>query len=115
MKTNKKSLLPLAKLISKLKPEEVPSVLDLISDQGVNGICECVYNVIFTDLKLSKRKKSILKKKIKTKCSLHKIKKIVSKQPIYKRRNYIKQQAGVLPLILATAIPFLADLIFGKK
>jgi hypothetical protein len=114
-KANKKSLLPLIKLISKLKSNDIPDVLDLLSDKGINGICECVYNVIFTQLNLSKRKRNLLKKKINKQCSLHKLKRIVGKDPIFKRRRYLKQQASGLPLILATAIPFLANLIFGKK
>jgi hypothetical protein len=114
-KSNKKSLFPLVKIISKMKPDDIPGVIDLLSNEGVNGICECVYNVIFNDLKLSSKKKSALKKKIKNKCSLEKLKVVVGKQPISKRRDYLKQEAGGLPFILATAIPFLANLIFGKK
>jgi hypothetical protein len=114
-RSDKKSLLTLVRAVSKMKPEEIPNALDMISDKGVHGISECVYNVIFNDLKIGKKKRNILKKKIGEKCSIHKLRKIVTKGPISKRRRYLKQQGGVLPLILGAAIPFLANLIFGSK
>jgi len=84
--------------------------------QTSNNICECVYNVIHTDLNLPKQKKNKLKNFIKANCSIHRINKIASKKEnLFKRRKALKQEGKGLPMILATAIPFLIDLITGRK
>ena len=112
IRTDKKKLLPLLKAFSKMDGKDVGNTVDLLSDEGVDGICECVYNVIFTDLKLSPRKKSQLKRHIKNKCCIKKIRTIIDKsQPVSKRRLLLKQEGSGLPLLLMTAVPFLVDLV----
>lgn len=113
----KKKMVHLIKVLSQTKPADLNKILSYLSDDAINDICECIYNVIYTDLKLSARKKSHLRKCIKSNCSMHKkIKTITSKkEPIFKRRKALNQVGGFLPLLLGTALPFLVDLIFGKK
>ena len=111
-KNEKKKMLPILKSLSKMKSDEIAHSVDCLSDQTIDGICECVYNVIFTDLKLSPRKKSILKKHLKQKCSIQRLKKITNKSwPVSKRRLLLKQEGSGLPLLLMTAVPFIIDLI----
>lgn len=108
----KAKLLPLIKSFSKMNKDDVSHCVDCLNDETVNGICECVYNVIFTDLKLSPKKQSALKKHLKTKCSIDKIKKITKKSyPVSKRRELLKQEGSGLPMLLMTAVPFLIDLV----
>jgi len=114
--TNKKNCVPLLKVLKTLKGPDLKEILLHLDDTSTNVICECVYNVLHTDLKLSSQKKNGLKKFIKSKCSIHRLKKISTKNvPISKRRKYLSQEGTGLPLLLGTAIPFLIDLIFGKK
>ena len=109
---NKAKLVPLIKSLSKMKQDDVSHCVDCLNDETVDSICECVYNVIFTDLKLSSKKKASLKRHIKTKCSIEKIKKITKKSyPVSKRRELLKQEGSGLPLLLMTAVPFLIDLV----
>jgi hypothetical protein len=108
----KKNLIPILKAISKMNVTDFCHSLNNLNDSSVDGICECVYNVIFNDLKLSPRKRNALKKHLKTKCSIEDIKKITSKShPISKRRKLLKQQGAGLPMLLMTAVPFLIDLV----
>lgn len=117
MKNEKrKNIITLLKTLSKTKPDNISEILDFLTDGAIDNICECVFNVIYTDLKLKKGKKIKLKNHLKSNCSVHKLKTVASKKvPISKRRKALAQVGKGLPMILATAIPFLADLIFGKK
>ena len=108
--------LPLIRVLSKLKSEDIIPLLDVLPDEATEIICECVYNVLHTDLKLSSKKKSHLKKFIKSNCNIHRLEKISKKsQPIFKRRKALKQEGKGLPLLLGAAIPFLVDLFMGRK
>ena len=112
----KSKYIPLLNTLKKLKPKEVSDIIDFLNDDAIENICECVYNVIHTDLKLPNRKKNKLKNFIKSNCSVHRINKISSKKEnIFKRRKALKQEGKGLGMILATAIPFLVDLIAGRK
>jgi hypothetical protein len=116
MTEDKKKYIPLLNVLKKLNPKEMEGILDFLNDDAIDNICECVYNVIHTDLSLPNKKKSKLKNFIKSNCSVHRLNKISSKKEnIFKRRKALKQEGKGLPMILATAIPFLVDLIFGKK
>ena len=112
----KKDFLHILKLCKKLKPEEFNSFLDHLSDNSVDSICECVYNVINTDLKLSSAKRRKLKNHIVSKCNTKNIKLITNKKvSISKRRKLIKQEGGFLGPILAAVIPFLTSLFTPKS
>jgi hypothetical protein len=108
--------LPLIRVLSKLKPEDISPLIDVLPDEATEIICECVYNVLHTDIKLSPKKKSHLKKFIKSNCNIHRLEKI-SKKSIHvsKRRKALKQEGKGLPLLLGVAIPFLMDLFMGRK
>lgn len=111
MKKNQ-NIIHLLKLIQK---QNNPNVFDFLNDEAIDCICECVFNVLYTDLKLPSYKKNKLKKFLKHNCSVHRLKKIASKKvPINKRRKALKMEGRGLGLILASAIPFLTNLIFGK-
>jgi hypothetical protein len=108
--------LPLIKVLSKLKAEDITPLLDVLPNEATEIICECVYNVLHTDLKLSAKKKSHLKKFIKANCNAHRLEKIAKKSvAISKRKKALKQEGKGLPLLLGAAIPFLMDLFMGKK
>lgn len=108
--------LPLIKVLSKLKAEDITPLLDVLPNEATEIICECVYNVLHTDIKLSAKKKSHLKNFIKSNCNAHRLEKIAKKSvPISKRKKALKQEGKGLPLLLGAAIPFLMDLFMGKK
>ena len=112
---SKKEFLPLLEVLRKLKSDDVPKVIDHLHDRCINHICECYYNVIHTDLKMSAKKRNKLRNHIKTNCKMHRLKTICNKStPVFKRRKALKQEGKGLPLILSAAIPFLASLLFRK-
>lgn len=109
-----KSVLHLLKLVKKLKKDEFSYFIEHLNDKSIDNICECVYNVVNTDIKLTKKKRNQLKKHIKSNCCISRIKRISSKKiPVHKRRQALKQEGKGLPLILASVIPFVASLL-GK-
>jgi ribosomal protein S8 len=113
---SKKKYIPLLNVVKKLKPQELSDIMDFLNDDAIDNICECVYNVIHTDLNLPNKKKTKLRNFIKSNCSIHRINKISSKkETLFKRRKALKQEGKGLGMILATAIPFLIDLIAGRK
>ena len=116
MVTEHKKYLPLLKLLRKMKGSDVSELLTHLNDESINTICESCYNLLYNDLNLTKQKKTRLKRFIKSNCSIHRLKKISSKNvPISKRRRCLIQEGKGLPLLLASVIPFITDLIFGKK
>lgn len=109
------SFLSILKLFRKLKTDEVEALIEHLTDNTVDSICECVFNVLNTDLKFSKRRTAYLKRHIKKKCNVHRIKTISNKKiPIFKRRKALKQEGKGLGLILASVIPFLSSLLSPK-
>jgi hypothetical protein len=50
--------LPLIRVLSKLKSEDITPLLDILPDEATEIICECVYNVLHTDIKLSSKKRN---------------------------------------------------------
>jgi|688.fasta_scaffold07282_18 putative N-acetylmannosamine-6-phosphate epimerase len=113
---NKKKYLPLLNILKRLKPKDVSDIMEFLTDDAIDNICECVYNVIHTDINLPSRKKAKLRNFIKSNCSIHRINKITSKkEALFKRRKALSQEGKGLPLLLGAAIPFLTDLIFGRK
>ena len=107
----KKKFLPLFQVLKKLDAKDVSSVMDFLTDDAIDSVCECVYNILNTDISLSPRKKLHLKKFIKSNCSIHRLHKISKKTlSVSKRRQALKQEGKGLPLILASVIPFLANL-----
>lgn len=115
-KSNVKKYLPILKVINKLNADDLNALIDILDDDCVDTICECIYNVIYnSDLNLSSKKKRELKKVIKNNCSVDQLKVVTNKrQAISKRRKALKSQARGIPMLLASAIPFLINLFTGK-
>lgn len=103
------------KKIKKMKEKDFSKFIKTADDEMINDLCECVFNVINTDLKFSKGKKTCLKKHIHEKCSKVRLRRIMTRKiPLSKRRTAMKQEGRGLPFLLAAAIPFLTSL-FTKQ
>ena len=114
-RNEKKKYLPLLDTLRKLNGNDVSNIMDFLTDDAIDHVCECVYNVLHTDLSLSSSKKTRLKKFIKSNCSIHRLKKISKKTlPVSKRRKALKQEGKGQPLLLPSVIPFLANLFAPK-
>jgi hypothetical protein len=101
--------------LHKLKPDVLSEVIQHLDDNSINSLCECVYNVIHTDLKLSPQSKKKLRSQLKKKCSkanMHTI--TMRKISVSKRRKALSQEGAGIGLILATVIPYLAKLIYDR-
>jgi hypothetical protein len=116
MKENKKKLVPLIDTLHRLKHKDLIHVLKHLKKDEIDLICECVYNVIKTPLKLSKQKKCNLKRYLKKHCCIKRLETISNKKVNFERRRKALQQEGKgLGMILATALPFLVNLFSPKK
>ena len=101
--------------IKKMTSKEFSRFIKTADDGMINDLCECVFNVINTDLNFNKRKKTCLKKHIHKNCSKIRLRRIMNKKiPLSKRRTALKQEGRGLPFLLASAIPFLTSLFTGK-
>lgn len=111
-KKRKLKLLNLLKNLKKIPGKELPNFISSLSDESIDNICECVYNVIHTDLNLNPNTKKALKRKIHKCCKISRLKKISNKNiSISKRKEALKQEGKGLPILLAAAIPFLTNLL----
>jgi hypothetical protein len=101
--------------LHRLKPDTLRTIIGHLNDQSVDSLCECVYNVIHTDLSLSPKVKQRLRNHLKKKCSLKNLKIITTKnEPVSKRRKALSQEGTGIGLILGTVIPYLAKLIYDR-
>jgi hypothetical protein len=98
--------------LNRLKPNELKHIINHLNEDGINSICECIYNIIYTDLHLNKRKKKILKTHIKTHCCLKNLKIITNKKYniLTKKKALLKEGKGI-GLILSTLSPLLTNLL----
>jgi len=110
-----KSFIKFLKLVKQMKKDDFENLVDYLDDKSVDHICECVYNVINTDLNMQRQKVVSLKHHIKKNMNTKRLKMISNKKvPLLKRRRAIKQEGRGLPFLLASAIPFLANLFTSK-
>jgi len=112
----RKDFISFLKFVKTLKKGEFHHLVDYLNDQSIDHLCECVYNVIYTDLKLSSKKRKQIKRHVQKHMNTKRLKVISSKSaPLLKRRKALKQEGRGLPLLLASVIPFLANLFMPKK
>jgi hypothetical protein len=101
--------------LHKLKPAVLSDVIQHLDDNSIDHLCECVYNVIYTDLSLSPKVKQRLRNQLKKSCSTKNLKVITTKKiPVSKRRKALSQEGSGIGLILGTVIPYLAKLIYDR-
>lgn len=113
---DKREKIALYRVLARLKSDELGNIIKHLDDNSVDAICECVYNVVHSDLKLSPKAKQTLKKKLKNGCSKKNLYIIMKKKnALSKRRKALSQEGSGIGLILATVAPLLANLLFGKK
>jgi len=111
----RKDFVSFLKFVKTLKKGEFEHLVDQLNDSSIDCICECVYNIIHTDLNMNKRKLKKLKSHITNNMSSRRLKTIANKNiPLLKRRRALKQEGRGLPLLLASVIPFLANLFMPK-
>lgn len=115
MKTSKRAELKkkydFYKALHKLPHGLSKHVIEHLDDNSVDLICECVYNVLYTDLKMSKKTKTALKKKLHAHCCLKNLKMISNKKlSVSKRKKALMQEGQGIGLILSAIIPLLTKL-----
>lgn len=110
-----KETVSLLKRIKKMSPKEFSVMIDSVTDKTIDDLCECIFNVINTDLGFNKKKKRCLKDHIHKNCSVGRLKKISEKKtPIFKRRKMLKQEGKGLPFLLTSLIPLITSLFTSK-
>lgn len=94
-----KTHLDLLKALHTLKPKYCKALLNVCSEDEINCICECIYNILNGKIPLENKDKSKLSK--------HKtvLRKLVSKGKNNPRKRTIVQKGGAfLPIILGTIL-----------
>jgi hypothetical protein len=109
----RKKYLHLVKIMSKLKPEERSQIIPYLKADAVEFLCECVHNVLYTDIGIKNKNK--IKSKLKNQCSVHRLKTIASKnKSIEAKTKALRQEGKGIGLILSAALPFLINLLTPK-
>lgn len=106
-----KRMVKILQLVKKMNPDDFSHLIDSLNDNAVDDICECVHNIINTDLNFNTKKIKHLKNHIKQNCCVKRLKTIVNKKtPLFKRRKALKMEGKGLPMLLASVVPFLISL-----
>jgi hypothetical protein len=101
--------LELLRILKKLNATDRANLVPYLKPEAVKFLCECFHNVLYTDLKIPN--KLSLKKKLKSDCSIHRLKLIASKSRTHKSKvRALKQEGAGIGLILSAALPFLTSL-----
>ena len=109
----RKKYLHLVKIVSKLNPEDRSQIIPYLKTDSVEFLCECVHNVLYTDIGIKNKNK--IKSKLKNQCSVHRLKTIASKsKSIDAKTKALRQEGKGIGLILSAALPFLMSL-FSRK
>ena len=109
----KKKFLKLLKVLKKIKPADRSEIVPYLKADALEFICECYHNVLFTDIGIKNKTK--LKNRLKTACSVHRLKTISSKtKPLDSKIKALSQDGTGLGLILGAALPFLLNLFTRK-
>ncbi len=110
-----KDKINLFKALSTLNSENLTHILKHIDSKGVESVCECVFNTIYTDMRLSGRKRNNIKTVFKDRKARRNLHIITTKlKPSDKKKRALIQEGRGIGLILATVAPLLASL-FSRK
>lgn len=102
--------------LSGVKKDKLVHILKHIDEKGVESICECVFNTIYTDLKLSNPKRKSIKNTFSNKKKRRNLNIITNRDIDFKKKKRALLQEGQgIGLILATVAPLLAQLFMRKR
>ena len=108
------SKLKLVQFISNCKVSNRGFIISNLSDNSIDVICECIFNVCKTNLGLSKKDKNRIKKRYSTKQRCLKILGNKNKSVSHRRIVLSKEALNLKPL-LNIAVKSLQKLIFKSK
>jgi len=102
--------------LSKLKPPDLQLLFKHVDEGCINKICEGVYNIIHTDLGLSKKKKNNLGKQLKNSQTLKNIKLLTKKKTnLSRKRKALIQEGQGVHSILSALAPIVLPVLVGKN
>jgi len=101
----------LLKQLQHLDNKKLRHYIAHVDKDGIESLCECVFNTIYTELPLDSTHKNNIKKSLKSKKSKSNIKIISKKQnSIRKKRAALLQEGKGLGFIISALAPLLANL-----
>ncbi len=118
MGKKKRCHVTLLKGLKRLQKDELQEILLRLSDNSIDDLCEVLYNLSFSKLKIHPSRRRRLKRLIGNHLAVyHKItnKKSSTK---HRRRLLVNQSGGSLGAIIAAGLPIIIDLVsrvFKKK
>lgn len=98
-------------LIKKMKGKDARHIPDLLSDESMELLCECIYNSI-TNLSDDKKREFLKKKLMKDKDKIRFLSK--PSNELKKKRALIPQMGSGLGIIASMLIPIVTSLINGS-
>ena len=113
LKTFKK-FYPSFKAMSSASASKQQSILSELPNSGVSAVCECLYNVLYSNQVDKQKLKRLKKLPIKTKDIIRELTILPRKGQFAKKRALLRQSGGSIGAIIAAALPLLLNL-FAKK
>ena len=104
--------------LNRLGDGDLIEVLNHLNDNAINVLCECIYNSIYTDLKIPQNKKRKIKDHFANQKSLQNLKFITNKTTsLAKKRKALHQEGKGIGAILGAVVPLITSLFsgFAKK
>jgi len=93
---NRAKYYKLLKAIKDINDKDRNLIIQHLDDQAIDDVCECVFNVIYTDLDLSKQTQNKIRHFIRNNCSKNRLKLICNKQaPISKRKKLFYKKVEI--------------------
>ncbi len=97
--------------LKKLNTAELTHVVKHIDSDGIESLCECVFNTIYTDLKITQNKRRKIKSRLNNDNSKKNLSIITKKRNnISKKRAALLQEGEGLGLILSAIAPLITSL-----
>ena len=103
----------ISKLKSKRGKNQAHALVKKLPHGGINAICECIYNLQWSNKINRKTKQQFRRMPEEIKDKLRKVTEIPKNTKLSTRRNYLTQEGGDITDIIAAVLPFLIPLIFG--
>ena len=108
--SHKKRTLLALRMLNNVRDEDKRSAIRLLSNDGVDRICEAVRNILFCRQPMCSRKKNQLRKLLQSHSkAFHAIADI--NIDTEKRKRLLEQKGGFLGTLLSIAIPIISGII----
>ena len=115
VKTLKKFYPTLKRLSTANTPSRISSILRRVPNSGIDAICECAYNAVYSKSINRKNLAKLKKLDVNTKRNIRRIIALPSNKRFKEKKQLLCQVGGGLGTIIASVLPLLLSLFKRKS